>query len=64
VHCFAGIGRTGTVVGCYLRRHALANPGKVVEQIAQLRRLMPWGREISPHTPEQVQMAENWQDGA
>src|SRR4051812_15832497 len=25
VHCFAGIGRTGTVVGCYLQRHGLAN---------------------------------------
>ncbi len=64
VHCFAGIGRTGTVVGCYLRRHALANPGDVVVRIAKLRSRTPWRGEISPHTPEQVQMVENWQDGA
>ena len=24
VHCFGGIGRTGTVIGCYLRRHGVA----------------------------------------
>ena len=64
VHCFAGIGRTGTVVGCYLRRHGLARQGEVVAQIAELRRLMPGGRETSPHTPEQVCMVEHWEDGA
>ena len=64
VHCFAGIGRTGTVVGGYLRRHALVDPGNVVVRIAKLRSGMPWRGEISPQTPEQVQMVENWQDGA
>jgi len=64
VHCFAGIGRTGTVIGCYLRRHGLATQGGVVAQISKLRRLMPVGRETSPHTFEQVCMVENWKDGA
>jgi len=64
VHCFAGIGRTGTVVGGYLRRHALVNPGDVVTRIAKLRSGTPWRGEVSPQTSEQVQMVENWQDGA
>jgi len=63
VHCFAGIGRTGTVVGCYLRRHGLAKPGRVVARIAELRRFMPGGREASPHTPDQVQTVETWEEG-
>src|SRR5713101_3512118 len=41
VHCFAGIGRTGTVVGCYLQRHELVTQSDVIKKIAQLRRFMP-----------------------
>jgi len=64
VHCFAGLGRTGTVVGCYLRRHGLAAQGDVVAQITKLRILMPAGSETSPHTFEQVRLVETWEDGA
>lgn len=64
VHCFAGIGRTGTVVGCHLRRHARAKAGEVVAGIAALRQPMPLIQQASPHTPEQVQMVESWKDGA
>ena len=64
VHCFAGIGRTGTVVGCHLRRHARAKLGEVVAGIVALRQGMPIGREASPHTAEQVQMVEGWKEGA
>ena len=62
VHCFAGIGRTGTVVGCYLRRHGLATPRNVIAKIAELRQRMPSRSESSPHTPEQVWMVEKWQE--
>jgi len=64
VHCFAGIGRTGTVVGCYLRRYRLAIKGEVVAHIARIRSLMPSGSGPSPQTSEQVRMVENWEDAA
>ena len=63
VHCWAGRGRTGTVVGCYLRRHGLATEKNVIERLAELRRSMPTGRESSPHTPEQIRMVKNWKEG-
>ena len=37
VHCWGGIGRTGTVVGCWLVRHGL-DDGDAVARIAELRR--------------------------
>jgi hypothetical protein len=52
------------VVGCYLQRHGMATPQNVIAKIAGLRRLMPGGNETSPHTPEQVQMVEEWKAGA
>jgi len=30
VHCWAGRGRTGTVVGCYLKRHGMAEDKDVI----------------------------------
>jgi len=63
VHCRAGIGRTGTVVGCYLRRHGLADQQDIITRISQLRSSMPFGDERSPHTTEQVGVVENWKDG-
>ena len=64
VHCFAGVGRTGTVVGCYLKRHGRATEQNVIATIAGLRSLMPGGSEVSPHTPEQVQLVKNWKEGS
>ena len=40
LHCFGGIGRTGTVVGCYLVRHGMTG-NEVLEQIAAWRRGTP-----------------------
>lgn len=43
VHCRAGLGRTGTVAGCYLKRHGIASEQDVTARIAELGRLMPNG---------------------
>ena len=37
VHCWGGVGRTGTVVGCWLLRHGLATRDAVLDTLAQLR---------------------------
>lgn len=63
VHCWAGRGRTGTVVGCYLKRHGLADEGDVIQKLAQLRRNVPTANETSPHTKEQIRMVTNWKKG-
>ena len=63
VHCWAGRGRTGTVVGCYLKRHGIAEDTDVIEKIAGLRRRVSNGRETSPHTNEQIRMVTTWKKG-
>lgn len=37
VHCFGGMGRTGTTVCCWLLRHGLASTENVLELLTQLR---------------------------
>jgi Dual specificity phosphatase, catalytic domain len=64
VHCWAGRGRTGTVIGCYLMRHELATTADVISKIAELRRHMPSSHDSSPHTPEQIRMVRNWKKGS
>jgi hypothetical protein len=63
VHCWAGRGRTGTVVGCYLIRHGLAQNDDVIQKLAYLRRDVPNGKETSPHTNEQIRMVRTWKKG-
>lgn len=63
VHCWAGRGRTGTVVGCYLKRHGLAADDDVISKLSTLRRNLPNGAEPSPRTPEQIRMTRNWKKG-
>jgi protein-tyrosine phosphatase len=48
VHCRGGIGRTGTVIGCYLRRHG-ASPEEAFAALG--------GR---PETEEQRAMIRGW----
>ncbi|MFN7629174.1 MAG: hypothetical protein ACK5PZ_20300, partial [Pirellula sp.] len=37
VHCYGGIGRTGTVVSCWLLRHGYATNQNVFEILRELR---------------------------
>ena len=62
VHCFAGLGRTGTVVGCYLARHGL-NGEATLAEIARLRQDLPIGWVESPEAEIQRQMVRCWQVG-
>ena len=61
LHCWAGIGRTGTTVGCYLVRQ-----GNTAEEA--LDQLSAWWREVpksqvhprSPETQEQADFVRTW----
>ena len=63
LHCWGGIGRTGTTVGCYLVRRGLNGE-------AALRQLAAWWQgvpksHIHPHSPETLEQAafvRNWKD--
>jgi len=63
VHCRGGIGRTGTVVGCYLSRHG--NTGQeALDETNRLfqssdRSLESWS---SPETIEQINFVKNWNE--
>ena len=62
VHCFAGIGRTGTVVGCHLVRHGLGGE-RALAEIARLRHGLPNSWMASPEADIQRQMVRNWPVG-
>ena len=61
VHCYGGIGRTGTVIGCWLRRHGYATRADVLEVLATLRRTdVERASVTSPETAEQRRMVVGW----
>jgi len=63
LHCWGGIGRTGTTVGCYLVRHGLTGE-QAVAQLAE------WWKDVpksaytprSPETDRQVEFILNWEE--
>lgn len=62
VHCWGGIGRTGTVVGCWLMRHGL-DAGDPIRRIAELRRDVSDWFAPSPQTSAQRAMVSAWKRG-
>ena len=65
VHCLGGIGRTGTVVGCWLVRHGLTGE-EALDQIADWWQHVPksrWFRQ-SPQTSEQREYVLGWGNAA
>jgi protein tyrosine phosphatase (PTP) superfamily phosphohydrolase (DUF442 family) len=60
VHCWGGKGRTGTVVGCYLVRHGIAEGEAALKAIQEIRRNDPKAHEPSPETREQCDFVLRW----
>ena len=61
VHCWGGVGRTGTVIGCWLVRHQL-DEGDPIARIAELRTAIASERP-SPETPGQAALVREWRRG-
>jgi hypothetical protein len=64
LHCYGGIGRTGTAVGCYLVRHGLTGQQALLT-LGEWWRAVPKSA-IHPHSPEtarQVDFVLNWPAG-
>ena len=64
VHCFGGIGRTGTIMGCWLARHLeVAAPGSALERLRKL-----WSqcsKSVYTHSPEtraQAEYVRDWEE--
>ncbi len=64
VHCWGGVGRTGTVIGCWLLRHRLAEPSNVLDVLRLLRQQdRERGRRMCPETPAQQRFVQMWPEG-
>lgn len=61
VHCWGGVGRTGTVIGSYLVRHGYSTPEKVIATIDYLKRTTNIAHRDSPETEEQRQFILKWE---
>ena len=59
VHCYGGIGRTGTVVGCYLVEQGSTGE-EALRTIRHLRKNTPSAGIRSPETVDQRSFVENW----
>ena len=61
VHCWGGIGRTGTVVGCWLVRHGMTGD-EALDQIAEWWQGMDkrYIHPRSPQTRDQRNYVRNW----
>lgn len=62
-HCWGGIGRTGTVTGCWLRERGLKDDealGKLQRFYQQMPKSANWSMRTSPQTPTQFDYIRNW----
>jgi rhodanese/phosphatase family protein len=63
IHCWGGIGRTGTVLGCYLVEHEVS-VAEALAEIQRRRRGTKDGWKKSPQTPAQVDFVKKWRSFA
>jgi predicted protein tyrosine phosphatase len=61
MHCVGGIGRTGTVVGCYLVRHGLSGEEALI-QLESLRRDAASWWHRSPESDYQIEYVRKWKE--
>jgi protein tyrosine/serine phosphatase len=61
LHCYGGVGRTGTVVGCYLRRHR-ASAEEALDALEAWRAEMGVSHPRMPESPEQIDLIRNWEE--
>jgi len=62
VHCWVGIGRTGTVVAAYLIRHGMS-PKEALGRLAELRQNVPDAWRTSPESELQWELVLSWKPG-
>lgn len=62
LHCWGGIGRTGTIVGCWLSRHGY--PGEdALQRLSELWSANPKSaRQNSPENERQRNYVRNWHE--
>ena len=66
IHCWGGLGRTATVVGCWMMRHGIAERSSVIDEIFTLRSIgvdPAYLAYRSPETDEQERFILSWKKG-
>jgi len=64
LHCFGGVGRTGTTVCCWLIRHGLVKPNEAIAMLCDLRQAdQQTKNRNAPETSKQIAFVESWESG-
>lgn len=62
VHCWGGVGRTGTVVACHLINSGMSAED-ALDRLPELRAGLIRGNRPSPENPTQEQFVKSWKPG-